>query len=328
MSTMGEVNKYVSDYNETQKFISDLKTHQKNPADIKKYERWVKELKGPVRKTLLEVIKGNTVSNQDLSTLSDELKRIKPIVASKQSFKMLSTREKGLWKSICRAFSNIFQNRTSSKELINAIQTHNVNHFDADHILPSDQKDALGKNLFALIADLPCREVTGYKDLSDYSSLASKYPVTVIYDNFATGVYGVYLALNLKATHTPSPNAPQLEPISFAMLIQFSDMNFWTTDKDLDTNLLYGFKPSSNRPEQDLNKKLKEVFWRNDHHDNPEMIEKDCHYDLRWLVARLSNGDTAFIRHVPRDAGIYDVSDPTYENYGYWELTPNTPIKQ
>lgn len=305
---------------EINQFCRDIKTHQKNPADVKKYERWIKEFKDPVRKTLLEVIKNNPVSAQALSTLHDEIQRIKPIVASKQSYKDLSTREKGLWKSICRAFSNLFKNRTSSKELMNAIQTHVIDLNDAEHLLSSAQKDGLSKNVFPLIANLPCREIDAYAGRDQIPALVGNDPITVL---SVKNEGEVYLGLKLKATHIPLPTDSQKDPLAVDLLISLKHLMVLATDAADDNHLLSGFQSAfMNLRNVELTDRRLKIFWKNDHHDSSEMIKKNCHYDPRWLIARLANDDNVSIRQVP-NVDYYDVSDPACENCGYWELSLN-----
>lgn len=308
---------------EINQFFKQVKTHQKNPADVIKYERWIKELKDPWRKKALDILENQNshhLTNEEVSELYTEIKRIEPIVESDQSYEMSSFRDTGLWKSICRMFSNLFDNRTSSSVVLNAIKNLSDDTPKIDDVLSSSQKDLLDENLFELLADLPTREIELFQFTDQIPDVVGQDPITFIHAKNNR----LYLGIKVLATHTPSPDCAQQDPFSFDMLIQLDGtMKIWTTSKTAD-NALNGFNEASFEQERKLTNQRKNVFWQHDRHDDPEMIEKGYQYDIRWLITRLSNGDSPLIRHVPEHVVWAEVTDQEgFKNYGYWNLSLN-----
>ena len=312
---------------EINKFFYEIKSHQKNPADIIRYKRWIKELKDPLRKNLLEILKNqglHQLTEDQISDLYNNIQQIGPIVKSDQSYKSLSLRDKGIYKSLCRMFSNLFQNRTSSKKVLNAILNQRNFSSSASKIsqhaetsIPSTQIALLDKNLFKFLAHLPTKEIEEFKDLTQIPNLVGQGPVTLLYEKNG----GLFLGLKLMATHIPSPDNSQLNPFSFEMLIRLDGiMKIWTTSK-LAERFTSGFNSASFNNRNNLTHQLVQTFMQQEQHDNLEMIQKKCHYDTRWLIARLSDGKSALIRHVPDDVVWAEVSDPAFKNYGYWDLS-------
>jgi len=85
------------------------------------YQRAIKELDEPLRKQLLAIIKGDDsqLTDDDIKFLGESLSK-KIDMAKSSNYKKNSTREIGLYKSVCRTISNLYK-RTSSDKIKNAI---------------------------------------------------------------------------------------------------------------------------------------------------------------------------------------------------------------
>lgn len=311
-------------------FFKEVREHQKTPADVIKYDRWIKELKDPARKNLLAIFKNpSQLTDDQITNLYNEIQRIQPIVESDQSYKMTSLRDKGLYKSICRMFSNLFQNRTSSKKVLHALlkqKNLSVNNSTSvesvDSIIPDSQIKLLDKNLFKIVSGLPTREIERFEYLDQITSLVGQGPITLLYEKNG----GLFLGIKLLATHTASTNSSQEAPFTFDMLIRLDGvMKIWTTSKTAE-GCISGFNSASHRKKENFTNQLKDTFLQHDRHDDPEMINKKHHYDIRWLITRLSNGDSTLIRHVPESVVWAEVSSPEFKNYGYWTLSFNIDV--
>lgn len=320
------------------RFFRELTSHQEDPADVVKYKRWIKELTDSDRKLLLEIINNpdHTIPETQLTDLYNEIQRIRPMVEAADSYEQNTRRSPGLYKSLCRICSNLFQKRTSSKEVLKAINPPHLTFYNvptiekdtepvpipssqetfdiktARQVIPHSQKALLDPNVFNLIADLPARKAEVGVHIEGIPDSIGKEPITIIYDE----VRGIFLGLNLIAKLVSQDGSPSnKKPVPFNLLIRLnSGMKAWSETDSME-HLIRAFITGKST----LSKKEMKLFRACEKQDDPEM--KDYCYDPRWLVTRLCSEDRTLLRHSPKGCFFDDIVDPNTPHTGYWELT-------
>ncbi len=149
MSSVSDISRFAFESNSifTNKYISA------NKSDLK---QTIKELTDPQRKKLLDIIQNPLVAeDNDTVDLADAIKKTQ---AALKDGTFQTRREVGCWKRICRAFSNIFKGRTSSKDVIKSIKKMEDSSFSAKS-LTSRNKNL--KNLYKEPETLNDTDVNG-----------------------------------------------------------------------------------------------------------------------------------------------------------------------
>ena len=167
------------------------------------------------------------------------------------------------------------------------------------------KKHNIDKNLFALLANLPCKKVESFTQHASIPDAIGKDSLSIIYTNEK-----VYLGIKLSVHHEkpkdtdpttlPAHELHDLNATSFDMLIELSGDMRVLLSEDLYMRQVSPFKLKNS----EMTNEQKEIFL-----DNETM--KDA-YDPKWLVTRLSQGKPVNIPHLR----------PTGHSYGHWIFSP------